>query len=77
MRATLVRVIEDEHVTRLEGEILDLSFIDHRFHRKGHDTHKDRQARLSLDQGLARFRVVESVARVMGFSDDRIESASE
>ena len=75
MRATLVRVVEDEGVTRLDAGT-GRHMIDHGLHCKGHGADENWQPLLTLDERRPRLGMVEAVAGVPRFGNDWIEGRS-
>ena len=75
VRAALIRVVEQPHVARLHAASLS-GHAHGGAHGKSHGTHKHRQARLALDQGVAGDGIVQAVASVMRLGNDGVEGAA-
>ena len=75
MGAASIGIVEQVGVTGIEVAI-DGHFINDGFYRERHGTDKDRQAARALNQCRASLRVIEAVAGVARFGNDRIERGS-
>jgi hypothetical protein len=67
-----IGIVEQEGVAFGEPAVL-LNLVDDGPDREGHRADKDRQALRALHEGVARRRVIDAVAGVPRFGDDRVE----
>ena len=75
VRAALIRIVEQPNVTVLHTAARGSSFGS-RTHSKRHGAHKHGQARFALHQGVTRDTVVNAMASIVRFCNDRVESAA-
>ncbi len=80
MRAAVIGVVEQESVAGLQvvaaGRRVARDLVDHGLHREGHGADEDRQAGRTLHERRAGLGVIEAVAGVARFGDDRIEGGA-
>ena len=72
MRPPGVRIVEQEGVAGGEPAVAP-DLVDHRLDRERHGADEDRQALGPLDERRAARRMVDAVAGIAGFGDDRVE----
>ena len=72
VRAALIRIVEEPDVSRDHAAAL-AGRLHGEPHREGHGTHEDRQAGFPLHQRIARYPVINTVARIVRLGNDRVE----
>ena len=76
MRAAIIGVVENEDVA-LAGRPVLVGMRNHCPHGKSHGADENWQAQLALDQRVACPRIVKTMAGIVRFGDDRVESRLE
>ena len=76
VRAAEIRIVDDEHVARMERDLQPVDALDHRLHRELHRADEHRQPELALRDQLAGVAVVDAVGAIERLRDHRAERAA-